>query len=183
MTRRRIAWALLLGLVVLIIAGIHAGYAPAWAALAGLGVAALWDRPARPVRHPVVCAVPLVDDWDAGSGRDFERRVATALARIGWAVRPTPITGDFGADLVGTDAVGTAWVIQCKHTRGSVGVAAVQEVLGARAFYATPHALVVTTGHFTRAAWTLADRAHVTLWDRGAVLALRDQAARVPAPR
>lgn len=177
MTRHR--WHLVGAVVGLVGVGLLALHAQ-WPILSAVAVVIWWEwRTRRPRSRSVprpVWTVPLADDWDSGSGTDFEQRLGTALNRIGWGVRPTPITGDFGADLVGVDGAGTTWVIQCKHTRGAVGVHAVQEVLGARAFYATAGAVVATTGHFTRAAWTLADRAHVTLWDRGRVLALREAA-------
>lgn len=184
MTRHQ--WLLAGAVVGLVGVGLLALHAQ-WSILIGAALALWWEwrkRRFRPRSAPrPVWTAPLSDDWDSGSGTDFEQRLGTALNRIGWSVRPTPITGDFGADLVGTDGAGTTWVIQCKHTRGAVGVHGVQEVLGARAFYATQGALVATTGHFTRAAWTLANRAHVTLWDRGRVLALRNQAARTGLPR
>jgi restriction system protein len=47
-----------------------------------------------------------------------------------------------------------------------VGIAAVQEVVAAKAHYGANRAMVVTNAHFTQAAVTLANSNDVDLWDR-----------------
>lgn len=131
------------------------------------------------VRLSSAAAQPLpasLSEVDTLSGIAFEQVVGTALTAIGWRVHTTPASGDFGADLVGVDAAATGYVVQCKRYRGSVGISAVQEVLGARQYYRTAGALVVTTGTFTAAARALAQRSQVTLWDRRGLYALLERA-------
>jgi len=86
----------------------------------------------------------------------LERLVARVLIHCGWQnVKVVGRTGDLGADIISTrvDATGKtrAWVVQVKAVTGGtyVGVAAVQEVLNAQAFYEADECAVATNGDFT----------------------------------
>lgn len=57
-------------------------------------------------------------------------------------------------------------MIQAKRYQGSVGVHAVQEVLGGKAHHGAARALVITNSTFTPNALTLAAQSGVELWDR-----------------
>jgi restriction system protein len=97
-------------------------------------------------------------------GLTFEHWLAARLRARGWQVTVTPASGDFGADLVGTDPQGRRCVIQAKRYRGPVGIAAVQEVFAARAYYGAALAILATTGTLTPAAQALAARTGVIVW-------------------
>lgn len=107
-------------------------------------------------------------DIDRMSGEDFERRIAVLLKDMGYRVRRTPLTGDYGADLIAENRQGARCVVQTKrYGRGrTVGVRAVQEVVAAMRYYQAQQAWVVTNSFFTEQARTLADANGVTLIDR-----------------
>ena len=116
--------------------------------------------------------VGTLADLDALSGIEFEETIQTILHEQGWQLDLTAVTGDFGADLIGRGADGAMWVIQAKRWKGSVGIEAVQQVLGAQAYYQSQRALLVTTAPLTKAALELAARTHVTIWTREDVIPL-----------
>jgi HJR/Mrr/RecB family endonuclease len=106
----------------------------------------------------------------SGSGndltpRDFEHWCADTLQDHGWRARPTPASGDQGADVV-AEMHGHLVVIQCKLYSKPVGNKAVQEVHSARTFYGATAAAVVSNAGFTPSARTLARSTGVLLLDR-----------------
>ncbi|MBV9082774.1 MAG: restriction endonuclease [Acidobacteriaceae bacterium] len=102
-------------------------------------------------------------ELDNMSGQEFEIFVRDQLLRKGFKnIETTPGTGDMGADLI-VHHQSRKIVIQCKRSSNPVGVAAVQEVLGARCFYTAQEAWVVTNATFTDAARRLARTAEVRL--------------------
>lgn len=109
------------------------------------------DRNDRPV-HGIVSL----------SGIEYERYCADRLRRSGWDVAVTKASGDQGVDLIARLKSFKA-VVQCKRYAGSVGNAAVQEVLAAKAFEDGTHAVVVSNAPFTAAARALANKTGVLL--------------------
>src|SRR4051794_17171107 len=65
-------------------------------------------------------------------GIAFEVEVQDRFRSLGWRVEQTPVTGDYGADLVARLA-GEIVVVQCKDYGSPAGVRAVQEVHFAKA--------------------------------------------------
>ncbi|NMP25015.1 restriction endonuclease [Sulfobacillus harzensis] len=133
------------------------------AAIVGYGVYRRWKRRQAwwdAFRRSGITAI------DGMSGRMFEERLRLHFNDQGWHLQLTPTSGDFGADLVGTDPTGQRVVVQAKRYQGSVGVHAIQEVLGGKAHYGATRALVITNSGFTANARTLAAQAGVELWDR-----------------
>lgn len=122
---------------------------------------------------------------DHMTGVQFEQRLLVHFQSLGWWVRTTKATGDFGADLVGSRPDGTRVVIQAKRWQGSVGVGAVQEVHAARGYYQAPDALLITNSHLSVAARELAARTGVGVWDRARLVAEfgRPEQASPPAPQ
>ena len=89
------------------------------------------------------------------TGWEFERWLEQFFQRLGFQVKRTPYRGDFGADFVLTwNGVNIA--VQAKRSRRQVGVAAVQEVVAAKAYYGCEQAMVVTNGYFSEQAVILA---------------------------
>lgn len=108
---------------------------------------------------------------DQMTGEDFERFLGELFKKRGYKVSYTATSGDYGADLVlkdGKDVI----VVQAKRYSGSVGVKAVQEIIGAVRMYKATEAWVVTNSHFTRQAEKLADINDVYLIDREELLQL-----------
>lgn len=92
----------------------------------------------------------------AMSGTEFEDYVAGIARTTGAPVMMTPVTGDFGVDLV----VGRRpdrLAIQCKRQGRPVGASAVQEVVAGAAMHDCAHTMVVTNHDFTPAARKLAE--------------------------
>lgn len=97
----------------------------------------------------------------------YEHYVAQHLKNCGFVkAEVTPKSGDFGADILLTDKDGTRMCVQCKQYSKPVGVKAVQEVIGAKAYYGCTRAAVITTSTFTPAAKELAQRSGVELYEK-----------------
>lgn len=96
------------------------------------------------------------------TGQEFELFCQKRLQELGLDVKTTPVTGDFGADLV-AECAGSTIIIQCKYYSKPIGVAAVQEAFSARAFYNADKAAVVSNQSYTKAARQLAQKNSVML--------------------
>jgi restriction system protein len=101
---------------------------------------------------------------DGLSGIEFETWIARLLKERGFEVQGTPITGDQGADLIAKKH-GKIVIIQAKCYQGTVGNKAVQEVIGALAYYGGDEGWVVTNATFTSSAKALAQKSSVRLVD------------------
>jgi HJR/Mrr/RecB family endonuclease len=106
-----------------------------------------------------------IKEIDSMSGIDFEKRLEVMFKDLGYKVKRTPPSGDFGADLILENPKGKT-VVQAKRYSRPIGVKAVQEVIGSMAFYNATNALVVTNSSFTSQAYKLAQCNAVELWDR-----------------
>lgn len=84
---------------------------------------------------------------------------------MGYTVKFTPASGDYGADLLLTKGNKTI-AVQAKRYSNTVGVKAVQEASGAKGFYKTNEAWVVTNNIFTKNACNFAEKLQVRLIDR-----------------
>lgn len=92
---------------------------------------------------------------DAMTGTEFEDYVAARLRRAGWRVTFTPLTGDYGVDLI-AEKERKSVAIQCKRQGNSIGVAAVQQVVSGARHHGCMKSIVVSNQEFTRAAKQLA---------------------------
>ena len=102
---------------------------------------------------------------DMMSGVEFEEFCIAAFKKKGYSAKPTDTTGDYGADII-LKKDHSKIVVQCKRYKGSVGIAAVQEAIGAVGYYKADRAMVVTNSRFTPNAVNLAKANNVELWDR-----------------
>lgn len=107
----------------------------------------------------------LVGQIDNMTGEEFEEFLSICFKRLGYAVKTTPKSKDFGADLILIDR-GNKTVVQAKRYKKTVGSAAVQEVVGAIKYYGANNAIVITNSKFTSSAYALARPNGVELWDR-----------------
>jgi restriction system protein len=90
------------------------------------------------------------------SGTEFEDHVARIARKCGVPVIMTPLTGDWGVDLI----VGRRpqrLAIQCKRQARPVGASAVQEVVAGAPMQDCTQTMVVTNHDFTPAARKLAE--------------------------
>lgn len=127
-----------------------------WSALLGV-LAPLLPAFLRGVLHGVGTPSAREDPANrAMSGTEFEDHVARIARTTGAPVMMTPVTGDFGVDLI----VGrrpNRLAVQCKRLARPVGAGAVQEVVAGAAVHDCAHTMVVTNHGFTPAARKLAD--------------------------
>ncbi len=102
---------------------------------------------------------------DEMSGAEFEEFLRLRYRSEGYAVRKTPYTGDYGADLIlekGPQKI----AVQAKGYKSNVGIKAVQEISAAKLHYGANEAWVVTNSFFTKAAAELARSNKVKLVNR-----------------
>ncbi len=102
---------------------------------------------------------------DKMSGQDFEKYLKAQFEHFGFTVEETKISNDYGADLI-LHKKNLTIAVQAKRYRASIGVKAVQEVIGSMAYYEADKGLVVTNSFFTHNAKELAMANQVILWDR-----------------
>lgn len=102
---------------------------------------------------------------DRMSGEEFEQLLAAHFSSQGYQVRLTKKSGDFGVDLL-CRRDGRLIGVQAKRYKASVGVAAIQQVIGGMQYYGCDCAMVVTNSYFTAPAQELAKKSGVILWDR-----------------
>ena len=113
---------------------------------------------------------------DHMTGVEFERYLKAHFENLGYKVKLTADTGDFGADLV-CKKDGETTIVQAKRYKKQVGIEAIQQIAAARAYYKADKLMVVTNSFFTRAAKELASSNNVELWDRNSInklLIMRD---------
>ncbi len=112
-----------------------------------------------------------IKDIDHMNGFEFEQYLGAMFERAGYKIEYTPVSGDYGADLLlrrGRQYV----AVQAKCYRNTVGVVSVQQVIGAKGHYQTNEAWVITNNKFTKNACNLAKSNNVKLFDRGDLLNL-----------
>ncbi len=114
---------------------------------------------------------------DAMDGTGFEEFLAALFGHLGYHVQLVGRSHDFGADLILVSR-GRRIAVQAKRYAGNVGIAAVQEVLGAVQYYHGTQGMVVTNSGFTESARELAARSGVELWDRQRLAAAMARTAR-----
>lgn len=102
---------------------------------------------------------------DSMTGFEFEDFLVRLFSTLGYDVEETRKVKDQGADLF-VSRFGKKVVIQAKNYKDSVGNAAVQQVLSAKAFFNCDEAMVITNNHFTPSAIELAEKTGVKLLDR-----------------
>ena len=112
-----------------------------------------------------------IHDIDSMSGEEFEQYLGAFFKRRGYKVSYTAQSGDYGADLILKDGRNII-VVQVKRYSSTVGVKAVQEIIGAVRMYEASEAWVVTNNYFTKQAINLADMNDVYLIDRDHLIEL-----------
>jgi restriction system protein len=94
-------------------------------------------------------------------GLQFEQNIFFRLRDLGWNVELTPSSNDYGADLICTLG-NEKLVVQCKtYSSRSIGISAIQEVLGAIAHYRGSFGALIFRGKVTKNALKLADSSKI----------------------
>ena len=106
------------------------------------------------------------------SGIEFEEFLKALYIKLGYSVKLTKKSGDFGADLI-IEKNGIQELVQAKcYTTHKVSLSAIQEITGAKKHYQINNASVVTNNYFTEPAKQLASENNVKLIDRVALVNL-----------
>lgn len=121
-----------------------------------------------------------INQIDRMDGRQFEEYLSSLYQSLGYQTAVTKGSGDFGADLILKNN-GTKIVVQAKRYKNKVGIQSVQEVVGAKRYYDSAHAWVVTNNYFTEPARKLAIANDVLLIDRDILIKLSAQVNREKA--
>lgn len=106
-----------------------------------------------------------ISQLDFLTGTEFELYLKSLFENMGYEVSLTKGSGDYGVDLI-LSKNGKKTIVQAKCYNHTVGVKAIQEVIGGREHYKIYDAMVVTNNYFSREAENLALENNVTLTDR-----------------
>ncbi|NLA05594.1 MAG: restriction endonuclease [Firmicutes bacterium] len=106
--------------------------------------------------------IGLIDEM---SGTVFEELLMEHFKRLGYRAKMTAKTGDYGADLI-LEKEEERIVVQAKRWKQNVGVAAIQQVVGAINYYHADKGMVISNSYFTSNAEKLARSNSIELWDR-----------------
>jgi restriction system protein len=109
-------------------------------------------------------------DIDRMAGEQFEEYMLAYFKSQGYSGYLTRATGDYGADLV-IEKQGLKIVVQAKRWKDTVGISAIQQVIGAIKHYNADKAMVITNSYFTKNAIELSNSNSVELWDRNYIIA------------
>lgn len=140
-------------------------FVPMLAAVAGLLLVVAAAGIAIRVHRDHVFHGATLRSVDAMEGTQFEEFLAELFRHLGYRVQRVGKSHDFGADLI-LASRRQRIVVQAKRYTGNVGIAAIQEALGAVQYYHGSRGMVVTNSGFTESARELAVRSGVDLWDR-----------------
>jgi hypothetical protein len=112
-------------------------------------------------------------------GRSFEEECHAILVDNGFDVRLTPISGDYGIDIIAQND-NLNYAIQCKSGMTPAGTNAVQEAIAGRKFYMTDFSVVVAESGFTQGAKEMAARDDVILVYQRSLKSIDILAANLP---
>lgn len=106
---------------------------------------------------------------DKMSGEEFEMFLSVHFKELGYRVELTPITNDYGADLI-LKKDNIKWVLQAKRWTTKVGIGAVQEVVASINYYNADKGIVISNNFFTKNAYELALKNNIELWNRNKLI-------------
>jgi restriction system protein len=163
------------------IAAYHLGASPVWSVSIGAVAPAMLAATPHFLRGTIVGLSGPDDVGAEMSGTEFEDYVARIARSSGMPVIMTPLTGDWGVDII----VGkrpNRLAIQCKRQSRPVGTGAVQEVVAGAPMQDCTKTMVVTNHEFTPAARKLASLHGCELVGRSELPRLRSTIRRLAEP-
>lgn len=117
--------------------------------------------------------IVALEEIDKMDGTEFEVFIAKLYDALGYFSEVTPPSGDFGADvLTVTGKTKTAIQVKCYCNGRTVGVEAINEVLGGAGYSNAQRKMVITNRYYTKAAIQSAERNNVELINRDGLLPL-----------
>ncbi|WP_456363578.1 restriction endonuclease [Priestia aryabhattai] len=112
-----------------------------------------------------------INEIDLMSGIQFEEYLSLLFKEMGYKVEHTPASGDYGADLI-LKKRGRKIAVQAKRYKNSVGISAVQQIIGAKNYYKADETWVVTNSYYSKPALKLSAVNNVNLIDRNQLIRL-----------
>ncbi|MCM1437743.1 MAG: restriction endonuclease [Roseburia sp.] len=106
-----------------------------------------------------------IEKIDRMSGKEFEIFMENFFSQKGYKVERTPLSGDYGVDLIIEHTFGRTGV-QLKCYSKKVSADAVQQIVTGLRHYKLSNGMVITNNYFQKEAITLAAENHIELWDR-----------------
>ncbi len=106
-----------------------------------------------------------IEKIDIMEGEEFEIFMEEYFSHKGYKVERTPLSGDYGIDLIIEHEFGKIGV-QAKCYSNKVSLSAVQEVVAGLRHYGLSSGMVITNNYFQNSAIRLAADNNITLWDR-----------------
>ncbi|GGH73243.1 hypothetical protein GCM10007096_00270 [Pullulanibacillus pueri] len=117
-----------------------------------------------------------IEHIDRMTGTEFEVFLAKLFDGLGYYTEVTPSSGDFGVDVkMIKNKTLTAIQAKCYGEGKTVGVKAINEVVGGAGYWKADKKMVITNRYFTDAAIKTAVRNHVKLVDREGLRILLQQ--------
>lgn len=110
-----------------------------------------------------------IEKIDVMTGEEFERYMEKFFFKRGYKVERTPLSGDFGIDLIIEHEFGRIGV-QLKCYLDKVPLKAVQEVVAGLRHYGLSSGIVITNSYFQPSAIKLANDNNITLWNRNTLI-------------
>lgn len=110
-----------------------------------------------------------IEQIDNMSGEEFELFMTQYFKSQGFKTTHTPISGDYGIDLIIENDFGKIGV-QAKCYSNKVSLDAVQQVVAGLRHYGLSSGIVVTNSYFQPSAIRLAADNNITLWDRNKLI-------------
>lgn len=123
------------------------------------------ERKARALEREQRFIQSDIGSTDYMSGDTFEDFLAAVLKNMGYTVKKTKKTGDYGVDLILCKEE-TQIIVQAKRYKNKVSINAIQEISAAKNYYRIYNAWVITNNYFTTPAKNLAEQNHIKLIDR-----------------
>lgn len=118
----------------------------------------------------------LTCDFMDRSPKEFEEFIAELFTKMGYSTSTTPLSADYGADVIAKKESETIAVQIKRYKPGNkVGVKDLNQVLGSMYRYNADKAIMITTSDFTLAARKLARTAPVELWNRAKLYEMIDK--------
>ncbi len=111
-----------------------------------------------------ILAQSNIQDTDKMTGNEFEDFLSSLFLLLGYQVKKTKLSGDFGADLIIEN--GIKIIVQAKRYSKSVSLSAIQEITAAKKHYQIDNAWVITNNYFTEPAKNLASDNNIRLINR-----------------
>lgn len=115
-----------------------------------------------------------INTVDKMSGKQFEEFLLAHFKNLGYKGHTTPITNDYGADLV-VEKDKERIVIQAKRWQSKVKIEAIQQIAAAIQYYKANKGMVITNSFFTKNAVQLAESNNIELWDRNKLIKIMDK--------